>query len=52
MFDPLPDFGPVGLSRHQAYRELKRLVTEGYLMLGGKGRGANYKAGDRLFPES
>ena len=41
-----------GLSRHQAYRELKRLVTEGYLMLAGRGRGANYKASDRLFPES
>jgi len=41
-----------GLSRHEAYRELKRLIEERYLILEGKGRGANYKAGHRLFPES
>ncbi|MEW6327951.1 MAG: hypothetical protein AB1487_10240 [Thermodesulfobacteriota bacterium] len=40
-----------GLSRHEAYRELKRIMEEGYLTLEGKGRGANYKASHRLFPE-
>jgi len=42
----------LGLSRHQAYRELKRLVTDGCLKLAGGGRGVNYNAGGRLFPES
>ncbi|MFQ5486192.1 MAG: ATP-binding protein, partial [Desulfobacterales bacterium] len=40
------------LSRHAAYDELKRLVDEDYLTLEGKGRGAKYKAGVKLFPET